>query len=92
MIIMMDCWSVSHTPTLSFLLLFYLAAQPPVCWQDLMSIENDFPSKAHCLSRWYGLRTFLVLGPGPSMDDVMTESRANMVLSSVSVALNSTSW
>jgi hypothetical protein len=26
------------------------------------------------------------------MDDVMTESRANVVLSSVSIALNNTAW
>ena len=57
-----------------------------------MSVENDFPSRAHCLCRWYGLREFVVLSPAPGMEDVMTESRANMVLGSVSIALANTSW
>jgi len=58
----------------------------------MMSVENDFPSRTHCLSRWYGLHNFIVLSPGPQMDEITTESRLNLLLSSVTIALNNTGW
>lgn len=64
----------------------------PLPWQDMMSLENDFPSRAHCLSRWYGLRDFVTVSPAPDMSNIMSESRLNILLSSVAVAVNNTSW
>ncbi|KAI0217388.1 Rab3 GTPase-activating protein catalytic subunit [Lamellibrachia satsuma] len=61
-----------------------------MAWQDMMSVENDFPSRTHCLSRWYGLHNFIVLSPGPQMDEITTESRLNLLLSSITIALNNT--
>ena len=53
-----------------------------------MSSDNDFPSRAHCLSRWYGLRDFVVVSPKANAECIESESRANILLSSVSIALN----
>ncbi|XP_035220404.1 rab3 GTPase-activating protein catalytic subunit-like [Stegodyphus dumicola] len=63
----------------------------PYCLADMMSKENDFPPKAHCLVRWYGLREFVVIHPAKANDAIMTEDRTKMLLSSVYVAINNTS-
>lgn len=57
-----------------------------------MCAENSFPSRAHCLCRWYGLRDFVVIATAPGMDDIMSESRVNMLISSMSIAANNTGW
>jgi len=59
-------------------------------WQDVASLENDFPSRAHCLVRWFGLRRFLVLSPSADQNCISSESRANMLLSSAAIALQNT--
>ncbi|XP_041431611.1 rab3 GTPase-activating protein catalytic subunit isoform X1 [Xenopus laevis] len=61
----------------------------PVCMQDLLCTNNDFPPVAHCLVRWYGLREFVVISPGAN-DAVISESKCNLLLSSVSIALGNT--
>ncbi|XP_013856652.1 rab3 GTPase-activating protein catalytic subunit, partial [Austrofundulus limnaeus] len=33
----------------------------PSAMQDLLLMHNDFPPRAHCLVRWYGLREFVVI-------------------------------
>ncbi|CAH2305375.1 rab3 GTPase-activating catalytic subunit isoform X2 [Pelobates cultripes] len=61
----------------------------PVATQDLLSTNNDFPPIAHCLVRWYGLREFVVIAPAAN-DAVISESKCNLLLSSVSIALGNT--
>ncbi|KAM9305112.1 rab3 GTPase-activating protein catalytic subunit isoform 1-T1 [Gastrophryne carolinensis] len=61
----------------------------PMCMQDLLSTNNDFPAIAHCLVRWYGLREFVVISPAGS-DAVISESKCNLLMSSVSIALGNT--
>ncbi|XP_018417310.1 PREDICTED: rab3 GTPase-activating protein catalytic subunit isoform X2 [Nanorana parkeri] len=61
----------------------------PVCMQDLLCTNNDFPAIAHCLVRWYGLREFVVISPAAN-DAVISESKCNLLLSSVSIALGNT--
>ena len=63
----------------------------PLIWQDMMSSENDFPGRCHCLCRWYGLRDFVVLAPASNMEDILSESRANLLMSSIAIALHNTS-
>ncbi|CAL9689716.1 unnamed protein product [Knipowitschia caucasica] len=58
----------------------------PDALQDLLCTNNDFPPRAHCLVRWFGVRSFLVLAPGPNVE-VISESKCNLLLSSVSIAL-----
>eukprot|EP00918_Siedleckia_nematoides_P075131 GHVU01164295.1.p1 GENE.GHVU01164295.1~~GHVU01164295.1.p1 ORF type:complete len:938 (+),score=116.09 GHVU01164295.1:61-2814(+) len=55
-----------------------------------MSNENDFPSRAHCLVRWYGLRHFLVLAPSAGSEALESESRIKLLLSSIAITLTST--
>ncbi|CAL1276603.1 unnamed protein product [Larinioides sclopetarius] len=62
----------------------------PYCLNDMMSRENDFPPKAHCLVRWYGIREFVVIHPAKANDAIMTEDRTKMLLSSITIAINST--
>lgn len=61
----------------------------PLALQDLLSTDNDFPPRAHCLVRWFGLREFLVIAPAAN-DAVISESKCNLLLSSVSIALGNT--
>ncbi|XP_061464911.1 rab3 GTPase-activating protein catalytic subunit isoform X2 [Rhineura floridana] len=62
----------------------------PVAMQDLLCMNNDFPPRAHCLVRWYGLREFVVIAPAANNDAVLSESKCNLLLSSVSIALGNT--
>ncbi|XP_028927395.1 rab3 GTPase-activating protein catalytic subunit isoform X2 [Ornithorhynchus anatinus] len=62
----------------------------PQSLQDLLCMNNDFPPRAHCLVRWYGLREFVVIAPAANNDAVLSESKCNLLLSSVSIALGNT--
>ncbi|KAM6071107.1 rab3 GTPase-activating protein catalytic subunit isoform 1-T1 [Chlamydotis macqueenii] len=62
----------------------------PLPMQDLLCMNNDFPPRAHCLVRWYGLREFVVIAPAANNDAVLSESKCNLLLSSVSIALGNT--
>ncbi|XP_068102031.1 rab3 GTPase-activating protein catalytic subunit [Hyperolius riggenbachi] len=61
----------------------------PMCMQDMLCTNNDFPPVAHCLVRWYGIREFVVISPAAN-DAVISESKCNLLLSSVSIALGNT--
>lgn len=72
---------------------------PPKSIAELLSRTNDFkspqvvgdiptPSVAH----WYGLTKFLVISPTRSNNHIKDESEANLILSSVSIAINNTNW
>ncbi|VDI21451.1 Rab3 GTPase-activating protein catalytic subunit, partial [Mytilus galloprovincialis] len=65
--------------------------ETPTVLTDLMSTDNDFPSKAHCLVRLYGLQEFIVITPADRNKAIDSESRAKVLLSSVSVALTNSS-
>ncbi|XP_005348353.1 rab3 GTPase-activating protein catalytic subunit [Microtus ochrogaster] len=62
----------------------------PQSMQDLLCMNNDFPPRAHCLVRWYGLREFVVIAPAAQSDAVLSESKCNLLLSSISIALGNT--
>ena len=62
-----------------------LPQNAPECLLDLVSTNNDFASKAHCLVRWYNLRRFVILVPRG--DTIVSEDRVKLLLSSASVAL-----
>lgn len=59
----------------------------PVAMQDLLCMHNDFPPRAHCLVRWYGLREFVVISPGANCEAIISESKCNLLLSSISMSL-----
>ena len=61
----------------------------PTVFSDMMNLDNDFPSRAHCLCRWFGLQEFLIISPAVN-EIIDTESRSKLLLSSASVALNNT--
>ncbi|XP_076800537.1 rab3 GTPase-activating protein catalytic subunit-like isoform X1 [Clavelina lepadiformis] len=58
--------------------------------EDMMCIDNDFPARAHCIARWYGLRCFLILSISSS-NGITNQSKCNLLTSSVSIALNNMS-
>ncbi|XP_036400924.1 rab3 GTPase-activating protein catalytic subunit isoform X1 [Megalops cyprinoides] len=62
----------------------------PVAMQDLLCMNNDFPPRAHCLVRWYGVREFVVISPGANCEAIISESKCNLLLSSVSISLANT--
>uniref|UniRef100_A0A7M4E8L7 Rab3 GTPase-activating protein catalytic subunit n=1 Tax=Crocodylus porosus TaxID=8502 RepID=A0A7M4E8L7_CROPO len=62
----------------------------PLPMQDLLCMNNDFPPRAHCLVRWYGLREFVVIAPAANSDAVLSESKCNLLLSSISIGLGNT--
>ncbi|XP_077392418.1 rab3 GTPase-activating protein catalytic subunit isoform X1 [Festucalex cinctus] len=59
----------------------------PFALQDLLCTNNDFPPRAHCLVRWYGIREFVVISPGANVEAIISESKCNLLLSSISVSL-----
>ncbi|KAK5881745.1 hypothetical protein CesoFtcFv8_022507 [Champsocephalus esox] len=59
----------------------------PLAMQDLLCMNNDFPPRAHCLVRWYGIREFVVITPGTNCEAIISESKCNLLHSSVSIAL-----
>ncbi|PAA47957.1 hypothetical protein BOX15_Mlig020287g1 [Macrostomum lignano] len=56
---------------------------PPVLHQ-IASSDNDFPSVAHCLTRWFGLRELIVVKPSQDQT-VCNESRLRLLLSSLCI-------
>eukprot|EP00794_Sanderia_malayensis_P017421 gene17421-19165_t len=58
---------------------------------DMFDIKFDFPSRAHCIARWYGLKEFFILSPTNPNDEINTESRVKLLLSSLSISLTNTS-
>ncbi|XP_076304308.1 RAB3 GTPase activating protein subunit 1 isoform X3 [Tachypleus tridentatus] len=58
--------------------------------EDIISTENDFPARAHCLVRWFGLRDFIILCPTVGSDIIVSENRAKILLSSLCIAINNT--
>ncbi|KAM6963507.1 rab3 GTPase-activating protein catalytic subunit isoform 2-T2 [Tautogolabrus adspersus] len=59
----------------------------PSAMQDLLCMNNDFPPRAHCLVRWYGIQEFVVITPGTNCEAIISESKCNLLLSSISIAL-----
>ncbi|XP_036937159.1 rab3 GTPase-activating protein catalytic subunit isoform X1 [Acanthopagrus latus] len=59
----------------------------PLAMQDLLCMNNDFPPRAHCLVRWYGIREFVVITPGTNCEAIISESKCNLLLSSISISL-----
>ncbi|XP_051272729.1 rab3 GTPase-activating protein catalytic subunit isoform X2 [Dicentrarchus labrax] len=59
----------------------------PLAMQDLLCMNNDFPPRAHCLVRWYGIREFVVISPGTNCEAIISESKCNLLLSSISISL-----
>uniref|UniRef100_A0A673X6E4 Rab3 GTPase-activating protein catalytic subunit n=1 Tax=Salmo trutta TaxID=8032 RepID=A0A673X6E4_SALTR len=53
----------------------------------LLCLPNDFPPRVHSLVRWYGMREFVVISPGANWEAVISESKCDLLLSSVSISL-----
>lgn len=68
------------------------AEKLPLALDDLMNRENDFPARAHCLVRWYGLREFITICPVNPNNPILCPSKSKLLLSSVTVAANNTNW
>lgn len=64
----------------------------PQALDDLMNRENDFPARAHCLVRWYGLREFVTLTPANPNHPILSPSKAKLLLSSLTIVANNTNW
>ncbi len=72
--------------------LITLACLPPRCMADLLSQLDDFKQSLPLISYWYGLHDYLVIYPMRTNDSIMTESKANILLSSIAIAINNTGW
>lgn len=68
--------------------------------EDMMSMDNDFmpvvfvkgnQTQPHILSRWYGLRDFIVITPCHGCD-ITSESKMKILLSSACIAINNSNW
>ncbi|XP_068752396.1 rab3 GTPase-activating protein catalytic subunit-like isoform X2 [Montipora capricornis] len=58
----------------------------PNVMMEMFDMEFDFPPRTHCLSRWYGLKEFLVISPAEDGDAVDSESKCHLLLSSIGIA------
>ncbi|CAF0883999.1 unnamed protein product [Brachionus calyciflorus] len=69
---------------------------PPKSMADLLNKTNDFQNVTSSqtitpsIAYWYGLCRFLVISPTRNNSFIDTESRANVILSSISIAINNT--
>ena len=60
-------------------------------FSNLMDSDNDFPSNCHPLAYFYGLAEFVIITPAGN-ETLDTENRINLVLSSITIAVNNTQW
>ncbi|PFX20709.1 Rab3 GTPase-activating protein catalytic subunit [Stylophora pistillata] len=58
----------------------------PDAMMEMFDMEFDFPPRTHCLSRWYGLKEFLVISPAEEAEVVDNESKCHLLLSSIGIA------
>lgn len=59
----------------------------PECLLDLVSTNNDFAPKAHCLVRWYNLRRFIILTLRG--DTLISSDKLRLIVSSACMVLAS---
>lgn len=59
--------------------------------ESLMDEANDYPFHCHSLSQAYGLPEFVVICPAGN-EMLTTESRVHLILSSITIAINSIQW
>ena len=77
---------------------FSLVNLPPKSMADLLNKTNDFQTVTSnqaftpSLAYWYGLCQCVVISPTRNNSFIDTESRANVILSSISIAINNTGW
>lgn len=75
-----------------------IANLPPKSMADLLNKSNDFQNvtssqfNTPSVAYFYGLCRFLVISPTRYYNFIDTESRANVILSSISIAINNTGW
>lgn len=72
---------------------------PPRSMADLLSKTNDFKVnnftrsiETPLLAYWYGLRQFVTISPTRENYAIEKESKANLLLSSASCAINNSGW
>ncbi|KAL9957793.1 hypothetical protein ACROYT_G034737 [Oculina patagonica] len=58
----------------------------PDAMMEMFDMEFDFPPRTHCLSRWYGLKEFIVIHPAEDTEAVDSESKCHLLLSSIGIA------
>lgn len=74
----------------SAFLYIYILETWPAALQELDYIQQDFPGKAHCLCRWFGLTNFVVISPKSFA--LSHESKIKTVLSAITLAIQNSSW
>jgi len=61
----------------------------PKALVEAFDMNYDFYQRTHAIGRWHGLKEFLILTPSESCKEVIsTESRTNLLWSSVAIALS----
>ena len=72
---------------------------PPKSMADLLSKTNDFKAinfsravETPQLAYWYGISQFVTICPTRDSYSIEHESKANLILSSVSIAINNSGW
>lgn len=71
---------------------------PPKSMADLLNQSNDFQmsqfygSRTPLIAYWYGLCKFVTITPTRATDFISSESRAHVLLSSASIAINNMGW
>lgn len=72
---------------------------PPKSMADLLSKTNDFKANNFSnqietpqIAYWYGLTQFVTISPTRENYAIEQESKANLILSSISIAINNSGW
>ena len=63
----------------------------PAMW-EMMDVSLDFPSVAHHISRWYGVQEFVLVMLDEGAEGLRSQAQANLLLSSVAIAVTNTGW
>ena len=63
----------------------------PAMW-EMMDVSLDFPSVAHHISRWYGTQEFVLVMLDEGAEGLRSQAQANLLLSSVAIAVTNTGW
>ncbi|XP_065886522.1 rab3 GTPase-activating protein catalytic subunit-like isoform X3 [Dysidea avara] len=74
-------WEPSNNPSMD---------QWAPAMQQLINTNQKFPIRAHHLTRWYGVNSFVVLSPVTGNDELTSQAQAKLMLSSVAIAIKNT--
>lgn len=73
-------------------LIKFLLSEYPNVIKEMNDISLDFLSDSHYIARWFGVNQFILLSPVDKKDQIGTDDKAKLLLSSAAIAMINASW